>query len=298
MKLYKILMATAMALTFQLTSANTQPNTNMVLFSSAGSSTHTYAMRITPALSETLNSNFVIEFKPGAEGLIGALYLDTFNNKNTTVLMFGNALLDWSSLPNNRGINQLDSFEIVAYTGYLPMYVLASGNSNFTNLMDIIEKSKTQRVSYGVSRNNPIRKAVYDLLVKYGNPNNIQEITYRSGSAAAIDVVNGNLDFVLAQPHQFKSMFDAGKLRYISSLNRPVWEFPTQSLEQQGLENIELQHFPHYFIWANKGADPSFLARIRDVVNKLVLSGELSEFVVDSTLIKDPTKTMNMLFRK
>lgn len=299
MKLIKLFL-TLFFLTFSVLSVNAQlrqDTVNLVLFSSAGSSTHTYALKLLPSISNAINKNSVIEFKPGAEGLIAAKHLYQYNDTNNTVLLFGNALLDWSVLPANEGLNQINSFEIVSYVGYLPIYVLANGKSEYKNLLEIAEKSKTKRVSYGISRNAPIRGAVRDLMNKYGNSANIQEITYRSGSAAVVDVVNNNLDFVIAQPHQFKPMFEQGLIKYISSLNQPIKEFPTQSLKDQGMTNIDLKHFPHYFIWANKGADKNSLQQIRKSVNEFVINGNLSEFISDKSLMEDPSKTMLMLFK-
>lgn len=298
MKLIKMFILSLFFLIFGIGNVSAQlrqDTVNLVLFSSPGSSTHTYALSLLSSISSAINKNVVIEFKPGAEGLIAAQHVYRYNNTNNTVLLFGNAFVDWSIFPSNDGINQVTSFEIVSYIGYHSQYVLVNGKSEYKNLLEIAEKSKTHRISYGMSRNNPTREAVRDLLNKYGNSANIQEITYKSASAAVVDLINNSLDFVIGQPNQFKSMFYERRLKYISSLNEPIKEFPTQSLKDQGMTNIDFKHFPNYFIWANKGADKDVLQQIKKSVSEFVINGNLKEFIIDKNLIENPSKAMSML---
>jgi len=272
--------------------------TKIVIYSAAGGQVHANALRLQNELNRQLNGTFVIDIKAGAEGLIAAEYVNTYKNSNNLVLLMGTAIR-WENVPNRRNLNLLDDFHLISYYGTFPAYVITGKHKNVNTFTEFLEKSKTTKISYGISLNHTKRSMIKQLFTKYGNINNVQEITYRSGSQSVVDVVNGNLDFIVVSPDNVRSLVKEDKLKFVSTLDLKfnIDNIPTLKEENIIFDNAE-NFSASLFVWSNNNYNSEQIEKIRKIIENIVMSGNTSGLIVNLDYLKNSSQILRSIINE
>lgn len=254
----------------------------LISSSAAGGITHRYALIIRDVLAKEFNKNVTLEIKGGAEGLIAARYLVSFNHKNDVVLMIGSPK-DWKEINSN--ISQISDLLTLSYLGYMPHLLVTTSNSNINSLVDFLKLSETQHLSYGISQNNPSRDFIKKIIKKYGNSDNIVEITFKSGSEVLLATLGNHINVGIAVPDIFLSEIEKQRIKIISSIGsfNDKREF---TLDQQNIKiENEFKYLNHFFLWSNKTLDKKTINQIQSIINNYLISSNFIEIKNNFNLI-------------
>jgi tripartite-type tricarboxylate transporter receptor subunit TctC len=293
MKLIKFIFVFLLLIT---SSAFAQNTTKIVLFSAAGGQVHANALRLQNELSKQLNKTFIIDIKTGAEGLIAAEYVNSYKNSNSLVLMMGTAQ-HWNGIPNRNNLSHLTDFHLISYYGTFPAYVITGKHRTVNSFSQLLEMSKTTKVSYGLTQNHPMRALITELFQKHGNSANVKEITYRSGSQSVVDAVNGNLDFIVLSPDNVRQLVGEGKLKIVSALDitfKIDTGIKTLMEENIRVDNIE-KYSAHMFVWANNSFNLEEIEKIKNIIEQVIESGNTSGIVVNNNYLQNPLNLLRKI---
>jgi tripartite-type tricarboxylate transporter receptor subunit TctC len=284
MKLFTKLFIIAFLLFCNVSFANT---TRFVITSNAGGITYRYALLVAPILSEGLNRKVVPEIRAGAEGYIAATFVNQFRNQEEVVLMIGSPK-DWKNI--NSSLTLQEDFITVAYLGYMPHVIVSNQNLSFAQ---ILEKGKTQQISYAISLNNPARPLLREIVKKYSNSDNVVEVTFKSGSEVVTATIGKHVSFGIIVPEIAKIAVNNEKLKIVSTIGN-LKGYESSSLEKQGIiiEDI-FKYLNHVFIWSNLSPNKQFISDTRRVLTNFVLSSNFKNIEDEFSLIYDMNSLNN-----
>lgn len=247
----------------------------LVISSGAGGITHKYALEIVPIISRATGKTVVAEIKAGAEGYIAADFVNSKNNSNETVLLIGTPK-KWNSIENKSNISHISSFNTVSYLGNTPTVIAVNNSKRFNSINDLLNHSKTNKVSYGIAMNNPFRPAMVELIEKYGNKNNVVEVTYKSGAGAINDALGYHVDAVISTYETLDSFISDGKLVPLAIVT-PRKSNPSKikTLEEQNvIVQNEFKYYANIFLWSNLSANKDDIEKIRSAILRFLTSDE------------------------
>lgn len=282
---------------FVLTTNVFAESTTLILPVAVGGLVNKYAQLLEPVFSQALNSPIVIEFKPGAQGLIGARALADIKSEKL-VLMMGPAqsITAWSEFKNQKMVDITTDITPVAFLGTIPGIIVTSSNK-FTNFKDLVEYSKTKPISYGIVSNSANVMLFRDVSKKYSTMEKMQEIPYKSTSAVTIDTLSGLVDFGVTGTYSMVNQyFDNNKLRplavFSEQRSRYLPNVPT--LQEQGLGTPnEFKYYNNMFLWANKNANPEEVKKLRKYLKEYFKSKE-SESIYNEMDLQFGKKKVDM----
>jgi hypothetical protein len=226
--------------------------TALIIPAGPGGLYHKYASEFTLVLSSILKRNVILEFHPGAQGLVGAQILAD-NKKSDISLMFGTVQPEFF-------IGQQQNIIPLLYLGIAPTALVASNKLDARNIKELVSSKRKLNVgiAHGSSQLLWIRKLVEQ------NPNlDINEIPYKSGNGVLVDVANGNLDLGIASVVGAESLIQAGKVKALAVLsNRRSTLLPqVPTAFEQGIPFDT--GFAHLFLWASPGVSPDKISAIQ-----------------------------------
>lgn len=263
----------------------------LVVSSGVGGITHKYALEIVPIISRATGKPVVIEIKAGAEGYIAANYVYS-NKQKETVLLIGTPQR-WTEISNKNRLSHSRDFITVSYLGYVPSILASSYNRSFDNVSEFLEFGKQNKVSYGISANNPLRPALKRLVETHSNPNNVLEITYKSGNGAVMDLVGNHIDVAVSGIENFDQFIQEKKLKALGIVSSKRQSNILTLSDQNLMVEDEFKYYPNVFLWANLSADKQELDKITTAMNRFLLTEESSKVRRDMFITYDPLFVKN-----
>ena len=253
-------------------------NTTMILPVSVGGLINRYAILMEPVLSKGLNSSVIMDFKPGAQGLIGARALADIKTDKLVLLMGPAQSIDsWSEFKTQKMVNIMTDITPIAFLGTIPGVIVTNSNK-FTNFKEMVEYSKTKSISYGVVSTSANAMLFRNVAKKYTSLENMQEIPYKSTSAVSVDALSGILDFGVIGTYGMVSQYIDNKKLYplaVFSTNRSKFLPNVPTLQELGLGTPnEFKYYNNIFLWANKNADPEEVRKLRKHLKEYFKSKE------------------------
>lgn len=261
-----------------LVSLNAQADTTrLILPVGVGGLIHKYALDIEPFISKELDSTIIMEFKPGANGIIGARALVESKHDKLTLMM--GPPHNWKDPADpNKSINPINDIVPVAFLGTVPGVIFAKPNNKFKNFKEAIEYSKRLPVTYGIpnaSANLPLFKKIAK---RYTSETNFVEVLYKSGGPVSMDVLGGHVDIGISVLTTVSPYFADGSLVplavFSSRRSRNLPNVPTIQELGVGISD-EFKYYNNVFLWANKNADPVTIDKLRTALEKY-MSSEVS----------------------
>jgi tripartite-type tricarboxylate transporter receptor subunit TctC len=252
--------------------------TTMILPVSVGGLVNRYALLLEPVLSKSLDSPIVLDFKPGAQGLVGARALADIKSEKLVLMMGPAQSVDsWAEFKSQKMVNIMTDITPVAFLGTTPGIIVTNSNK-FTNFKEMVEYSKTKPVSYGVTSTSANAMLFRNLAKKYTSSENMQEVPYKSTTAVSVDALSGVLDFGVIGTYGMVSQFiDNKKLAPLAvfSTNRSRFLPNVPTLQEMGLgTSNEFKYYNNMFLWANKNADPGEIKKLKKHLKEFFKSKE------------------------
>jgi len=232
--------------------------TTLVLPVSPGGVVQRYADELIPGLSTAAGTTVVIEYKPGANGLIGAKYLASKSTTNIT-LMIG-AAHSWK----DSDFSQLHNLKPIAFLGTAPGVIITLPGRPYRNYKEFLEYSKNNKTScaiIGDAANAPFFREVSKKYKSYP-----VEVPYKSGSQVVADVIGGHVDIGVTVIDSIVPLIEQGRLVPLAVLSkkRSVFLPDVPTVDEIGISvNDESKYYNNFFLWVNKDADPKKVEEFR-----------------------------------
>ena len=244
----------------------------------AGSATDQIGRAFAEKMSQVLGQPVVVDNKPGVNGMLGADIAAKAPADGYTLLIgtnSTNAALKF--LMKKLPYNQDTAFAPVGYIGSVPLMVAVNNDVPAKTLKELVDlaRAKPGQVSFAYASTS--QQVSSEMLSSMAGIK-MNAIPYKSGPAAMIDLIGGQVmlftaDFAVTVPQH-----KAGKIRglAVTSMQRAaaVPDLPTVN-EALGLKDYEL--IAYFAVYAPAGTPPEVIAKLNQAINTAAASTEIQD---------------------
>ena len=248
----------------------------------AGGPLDQHARLLTDKLQAVLGQPFIVDYKPGAGGSVGAESVArgpadgyTIMLANTGVMVINGAL--YSKLP----YNTLKDFVPIARTAQQPLALLVNNNVPAKTLQEFRDYATKNpgKVNYGSAGNGGISHLVPEMF-KNATGLFMVHIPYRGSAPAFVDLIGGQVQFMAESIPQAAAYHKQGKVRALAVTSRErnpaLPDIPTAI--ESGLKGFEVVGF--YGFLAPAGTPPDVVATLSDAFKQVMNNPEVRSRMV------------------
>lgn len=254
---------------------------------SPGGVVHRYARDISPFLDLALGEETTLDFKPGANGALGAKFFKDKKDESLS-LFIANAQI-WEATD----VNPVRDMQVLAYMGTMPGVIFSLPNKKYSDFKELLTYSKKNKVSYAISSTAPSAKLFRRISQKY-NPDLI-EVGYKMGPEVVPAVMGGHVTVGITAVDTVLPLILKGEVTALAvfGFQRVDALALTPTLTELGITIPgQAMYYNNIFLWGNNSADGK---KVKDFKRKLAEQMKTKEYldVVDSLHIQFGVKNFN-----
>ena len=268
----KYLFAIAIATSFTCTSASAQsdyPNKpiTMIVPFAAGSGTDSLARRLTVAMSEELpRAQFIVENRPGANGIIGAGLVAKARGDGYTLLLTTNTTHSVDPyIYKNLPYDPIVDFVPVGLAGETAPALMTATSSKANSVRDVVNLAQKNPGALNFAATNTSSLAATQLFEQRANVKG-QIVNYKISTQALVDTGAGAIDYIFGDLASGGAFVRNGKLKALAVLSeRRLPGFPqVPTMAEAGYPGVEIQIWIGMF--APKGTPPAIVDRLNQTM--------------------------------
>ncbi|MFO1285927.1 MAG: tripartite tricarboxylate transporter substrate binding protein [Rubrivivax sp.] len=256
----------------------------------AGSAIDQVARAFTAKMAESMNATFVVDNKPGANGMLGADAVAKAPADGYTILVGTNSTnAALKSLMKKLLHDQDTAFAPVGYPGLVPLIVAVNNDDvPAKTLRELVDMAKAKPGTVTFASASTSQLVSSEMLASMAGVQ-MNNIPYKSGPAATTDLIAGQVMMFTADFAVMLPQVQAGKVRglAVTSTKRSAAapNLPTVN-EALGLKDYEL--IAYFAVFAPAGTPADIIAKLNQAINAAAQSKDIQEkfaslgFVVDA----------------
>ena len=223
-----------------------------------GSSTDVIGRIVAQALADLWKQPVVVDNKPGAAGNIAADMLAKAPGDGYTILFAQNGLaISVAANPALPFNGQKDLLPLAGVTG-TPHILVVHPNSPYKTVADLVAAAKAQpnKLNFGSSGIGNSDHMAGELFKALTGVQAVH-VPYKSGSAAATDLLGGQLDFYFAGMPVGLPQYKGGRLRALAVTGTSRFEGAPElpTMQESGVKGYEMILWQGVFLPASTPAD-------------------------------------------
>jgi len=259
--------------------AQTYPNrpVRIIVPYAAGGTADTLARKIGQSLTGYLGQPIVIDNRPGAGGIIGAIALAQSAADGYTLGMVATPHVATPVDKNtNFDVTQLKPVSLVAI---VPSLVCANPSVPAKSVSELIAlaRAKPGKLTYGNPGTFSAGQLAMEMFKKRAGVD-IGAIPYRGGAPAFQDLLGGQIDLAISGPSNCLPFIKTGQLRPIATTGskRSTAAPDVPTFAESGMPGFELNEW--WGVFAPNNTPPEIVARLNKEINRSVEEPEVREF--------------------
>jgi tripartite-type tricarboxylate transporter receptor subunit TctC len=227
--------------------------------------------------SKYKNLKFVLEFKPGANELIGMNHFSQASNDGHTIYVPGVGV--WFGTPvwyKKTLLQDPTEWEPIVSLGEAPLAFYVSPGSKINTPGDLAQSLKNgDKVNVGVGA--PVQVLAYEFMAKQTSATNSQRVQFNSPAAVAQAVAGNQIEVGIGPLPVVAELAKAGKVRVIGVTGNNKSVFPNVADTFKGLDLVG-----HVGIVLPKNTPKDIVDFYKDLFTETVNSNEYQEFLKDT----------------
>ena len=247
-----------------------KPITLIVPYAPGGMGT-TFGTIVSEALSPGLGQRVVVDYKPGANGALGAGYVARAAPDGYTLLMAVNSTMTINpSLYSKLPFDPVKDFTPVSMVFTNANVLVVNGASSVRSVKDLIAYAKAHpgRANYGSAGNGSTPHLSGEMFRQLtGAP--VVHVPYKGSAPAIVDLMGGQLDFLFVDTSVLTHV-KAGKLRALAVTGQKrlgvAPELPT--MQEAGVKGFHVDTW--YSVVAPAGTPPEIVSRLNAEIAKML----------------------------
>jgi len=259
MKIKKLLIAALMSMPFFVAA---QPIKIVVPFA-AGGTADSVARILEKSLSDSLQRDFVVEYKTGAGGTLASRYVARVRS-NETVLMIHSPAFIINSLFADADYNVFNDFIPVSFVGHVPMSVVTGSQSGLTDLNTVLTTDRPLSIAYGGNGTaGHVSAGIFSRHLKV--PATL--VPYRGEAHALTDILSNSVSLALVSVNTVLGMKDQNRIRIlaVSGAQRNIQVPQVPTFRESGITDL-VQSVNWIILMANTAADAALIVKIKDQI--------------------------------
>ena len=270
----------APSLSFAQDKYPTKPITWVVGYA-AGGNADQRSRQVAKAMSEILGQPIIVDNKPGAGANIGTATI-VKGNPDGYVIGMGN----FAPMSVNQSLFKTLPYNPTEATPIMliekgPLMLMVKFDSPFKTVKDVVAaaKAKPGKLSYssgGIGGSHHLSGALFEHTAGV----DLIHAPYKSGAAAATDLIGGQVDMMFMQMYEAMPMSKAGKLRAlaITSAKRSPLQPDVPTMGEAGFPAVEVLNWQGLI--GPKGMSAALVKQLNEVANKAILSPSVKDVLL------------------
>jgi tripartite-type tricarboxylate transporter receptor subunit TctC len=252
---------------------------NVVIAYGPGSGNEVLFRKIDSIIKKTnKNVNFVFEFRPGANELVGMNHFAQTASDGYTIYAPGVGV--WFGTPvwyKKTMLQDPTEWEPIVSLGEAPLALYASIESKINTPAEFLQALKAgNKINVGVGA--PVQVLAYEYMVKQTNASDSQRVQYNSPMAVAQAVAGNQVEFGISPLPIVLELAKAGKLKVVGITgNNKVGNYPNIADTFNGLDLVG-----HVGIVLPKNTPKDVIAFYTKLFTEAVNSQEYREFLKET----------------
>ncbi|WP_218510362.1 tripartite tricarboxylate transporter substrate binding protein [Variovorax sp. dw_308] len=257
---------------------------------SAGNGLDLLAREFAQQLGQPLGVPVFVENREGAAGAIGTAYMARAPADGYSLLFTANPPFVTSpqAMPKPP-YNALTSFVPIARVGAVPLVLITSGKSPFTNfqqMKDYVRKHPEQANYASAGVGSP--GEVYGELLNQATGLKLEEVRYKATGQALTDVMSGNVLVSLVSVTAASQQIKAGSLRALAVGSRErLPEMPEVPTLAESIGQKDFQAGVWYGFFAPAGLPKDRLDKLQGEISKVAMSQRMAAFMSRSGMVPE-----------
>jgi len=255
-----------------------------------GSATDQITRAFTAKAQESLGgSTFVVDNKPGVNGMLGAAEVAKAAPDGYTIMVGTNSTnAALKSLMKKLPYDQDTAFAPVAYLGQVPLIVAVNNDVPAKTLKEFVDlaRSRPGQVTFASASTSQLVSS--EMLASMAGIQ-MNNIPYKSGPAAMTDLIGGQVMMFTADFAVMLPQVNGGKVRglAVTSTQRSAAapSLPTVN-EALGLKDYEL--IAYFAVFAPAGTPPEIVRKLNDAFNAAAKSKDIQEKFAPIGFVTEP----------
>ncbi len=229
-------------------------------------------------LQKDLGQNFVIENKPGANGVLAAGVVSHAPPDGYSLLQISSSHTANESLIPNRGYNLMKDFDPVASLNFTELVLMVNNDLPVKTVPELIAylKANPGKVNFGSGGNGSGYHLAAELF-KSMTGTQMTHVPYKSSANARTDLIGGQIQVMFDALPASLELIRAGKMRAIAttakSRSTVLPDLPTVAETVPGYESTIFVG-----LMAPKGTPPAVLDKLHDAINKVLSTPESTAY--------------------
>ena len=252
-----------------------KPIVLIVPYSPGGMGTN-FGNLMSDALSPRLNQRVVVDYKPGANGGVGAALVARAAPDGYTLLMAVNSTMAINpNLYSRLTYDPLKDFASVAMVFTAVNVLVVNASSPYKSVADLVAAAKANpgKLNYGSSGNGATPHLSGELF-RHLTGVQVNHVPYKGIGPAVVDLMGGQIDFVFSDTSALAQVA-GGKLRALAVTGpariSAAPALPT--MEEAGIKGFLVQSW--YSVAAPAGTPREVIQRLNEEIGAVVKSPEI-----------------------
>ncbi|TFY98217.1 Bug family tripartite tricarboxylate transporter substrate binding protein [Ramlibacter humi] len=255
----------------------------------AGSATDQIARAFTAKIQEALGQPFVVDNKPGVNGMLGADALAKSPPDGYTIMVGTNSTnAALKSLMKKLPYDQDTAFAPIAYMGQVPLIVAVNNDVPAKTLKELVDMARAKPGSVTFASASTSQLVSSEVLASMAGVQ-MTNVPYKSGPAAMTDLIGGQVMMFTADFAVMLPQVQGGKVRglAVTSARRSpaVPNLPTVN-EALGLKDYEL--IAYFAAFAPAGTPADVIRKLNEAFNAAASSKDIAEKFSALGFVPDP----------
>lgn len=256
----------------------------IILPQGPGSASDVLTRAFARAITETSGLSTVIEFKPGAETVIGVQALMTSPTDGYTMLLVSSStpVLNPIMIPNLPYDPLRDFIPLVGLSKASLAFNLGI-STQFKSVAEFIAAAKANPGKYTFASSTTTTRLAGELLQSLAGIK-LLNVPYKTTAAGATALAAGEVDLMMADPSSVASFYKSGRVRplAVTSPTRLTAMPNVPTLREEGVADYDVTAwFATYFAVKTP---PELVATMRDILRKAVKAPSFAEALAAASM--------------
>lgn len=269
----------ALPLSARFALASSDPITLIVPYS-AGSGIDGISRVLADGLSKEMGRSFLVDNKPGANGIIGAQFVAGTKNPQNTLFVGGTGPLSLNVLMRRTLPFKLEDFKSVSYVSNGPLAVTVPVSSGLNTFEEFVERAKTAEkpLRFGTFGPGSLSQ-VFGAILQQEFGFAATEVSYKATSEEVRDILGGQVDFTVSSPLGVLGQINAGTMKMLALAGDERMErlADVRTFAEMGYPQVTTNFWTGLF--APKGMDDALVTQINAAMEVVLKQANTLEFL-------------------
>ena len=242
---------------------------------SAGASNDAIARALAPPLAKRLDTQVIVENRPGAAGAIGADAVAKAPRDGSMLLLTSSTFLTVAATNPKLPYDAIGALAPVAIVGQNPSLLAVSSSAPFKTAAELVAaaRAKPGEITYGSAGVGSIGHMATELMLAAANAQ-MRHVPYKGAANAAIDLAGGQIVVMMSSQATLAPFLKSGKVRLVGvSSPKPHPSFPDVPPLGNTVPGFSSETWVGVF--APSGTPPALVERLNRAINEIAASAEL-----------------------